>query len=102
MGMFRNLPSATLKQLVKLSARKEALLAQLQAIDREMVRLEQSTACPPGAAGQGDGFWNGRQIETETREAELTRSIVGRRFSPPFRDVGGQEWPPYKSPWPIR
>ena len=50
--MFRNLPSATLKQLVKLSARKEALLAQLQAIDREMVRLEQKHGVPVRRAPQ--------------------------------------------------
>jgi hypothetical protein len=33
--------SARLKQLVKLSKRKETLLAQIQNIDREMVQLEQ-------------------------------------------------------------
>ena len=38
--MFVNIPSATLKQLVKLSRRKEALMSQIQDIDREMIRLE--------------------------------------------------------------
>ena len=33
--------SVKLKQLVKLSQRKEALMAQLQNIDRRMVQLEQ-------------------------------------------------------------
>jgi hypothetical protein len=33
--------SARLKQLVKLSERKDALLAEIQDIDRRMVRLEQ-------------------------------------------------------------
>jgi DNA-binding protein H-NS len=38
--MFVNIPSAKLKQLVKLSQQKEALLAQIQEIDRDMIRLE--------------------------------------------------------------
>jgi len=38
--MFVNIPSGKLKQLVKLSQRKEALLAQIQNIDRDMLRLE--------------------------------------------------------------
>lgn len=38
--MFINIPSATLKQLVKLTERKEALMEQIQAIDREMIELE--------------------------------------------------------------
>jgi hypothetical protein len=40
MGMVVNIPSSKLKQLVKLSQRKEALLAQIQDIDRDMLRLE--------------------------------------------------------------
>ncbi len=38
--MFTSIPSATLRQLVKLSQRKEALMAQIQNIDREMVRVQ--------------------------------------------------------------
>jgi hypothetical protein len=38
--MFTTIPSATLKQLVRLSERKEALMAQIQEIDREMVRVQ--------------------------------------------------------------
>jgi hypothetical protein len=37
--MFTRISSATLKQLVKLSQRKEALMAQIQEIDREMMRV---------------------------------------------------------------
>jgi hypothetical protein len=50
--MFTNIPSATLKQLLKLSERKEALMAKIQAIDREMVLLQGEFGVPPqnGAA----------------------------------------------------
>jgi hypothetical protein len=44
--MFTTIPSATLKQLVKLSERKEALMGQIQAIDREMVRLQSKFDVP--------------------------------------------------------
>jgi hypothetical protein len=44
--MFTTIPSATLRQLVKLSERKEALMAQIQEIDREMVRLQSKFGVP--------------------------------------------------------
>ena len=44
--MFTTVPSATLRQLVKLSERKEALMAQIQEIDREMVRVQSKFGVP--------------------------------------------------------
>jgi hypothetical protein len=44
--MLRNIPSATLKQLVKLSERREALMSQIQQVDREIVRLESRFGVP--------------------------------------------------------
>jgi hypothetical protein len=44
--MLRNIPSAALKQLVKLSERKEALMARIQEIDREMVRVQERHGIP--------------------------------------------------------
>jgi len=44
--MLRNIPSATLKQLVRLSERKEGLLAQIQEIDREMMRVQDRFGIP--------------------------------------------------------
>jgi hypothetical protein len=44
--MFTTIPSATLRQLVKLSQRKEALMAQIQDIDRDMVRLQSRFGVP--------------------------------------------------------
>jgi hypothetical protein len=39
--MLIDISSATLRKMVKLSERKEALLAQIQELDREMVRLQE-------------------------------------------------------------
>jgi hypothetical protein len=44
--MLRNIPSATLKKLVRLSERKEALMAQIQEIDREMLRVQERFGIP--------------------------------------------------------
>ena len=45
--MLTRIPSATLRQLVKLSERKEALMAQIQEIDREMVRVQNQFSASP-------------------------------------------------------
>jgi hypothetical protein len=50
--MFTNIPSATLRQLVKLSERKEALMAQIQEIDRQMVSLQAKFGVPTLSAGR--------------------------------------------------
>ena len=44
--MFTSIPSATLRQLVELSQRKEALMAQIQNIDRKMVRVQSKFGIP--------------------------------------------------------
>jgi hypothetical protein len=38
--MFRNIPSATLRKLVVLSERKEALMARVQDLEKEMIRIQ--------------------------------------------------------------
>jgi len=49
--MLRNIPSSDLKQLVRLSERKEALMAQIQEIDRRMLRVQEHFGIP---AREGD------------------------------------------------
>jgi len=44
--MLTNIPSSALKQLVRLSERKEALMAQIQEIDREMLRVQDRFGIP--------------------------------------------------------
>jgi len=44
--MLRNIPSITLKELVKLSESREKIMAQLQEIDREIVRVQKKFGIP--------------------------------------------------------
>ena len=44
--MLRNIPSSTLKELVRLSERKEALMAQIQQIDRRMLTVQEQFGIP--------------------------------------------------------
>lgn len=50
--MLRNIPSASLKELVRLSERKEALMAQIQEIDREMLRVQKRFGIPQRESDQ--------------------------------------------------
>ncbi len=44
--MLRNIPSPTLKELVRLSERKESLMAQIQEIDRQMLQVQNRFGIP--------------------------------------------------------
>jgi len=61
--MLRHIPSATLKELVRLSERKEALMAQIQEIDRQMLRVQKRFGIP----------------QRESDEAALVRNSGPRR-----------------------
>lgn len=50
--MLRNIPSATLKELVRLSEKKERLMAQIQEIDREMLRVQKKFGIPQRESDQ--------------------------------------------------
>jgi hypothetical protein len=50
--MLRNIPSAALKELVTLSERKEALMARIQEIDREMLRVQKRFGIPTAKEDQ--------------------------------------------------
>ena len=64
--MLTNVPSSDLKKLVKLSERKEALIAQIQEIDRQMMRVQSRFGIPSQNGIQG---------------AAVTLSRQGRRFT---------------------
>src|SRR5437763_14305216 len=49
--MLREIPSSALKQLVRLTERKEALMAQIQELDRVMIRVQNKFGIP---AREGD------------------------------------------------
>ena len=44
--MLREIPSVTLKQLVKLTEQREKVMAQLQDIDREILRVQKKFDIP--------------------------------------------------------
>ncbi len=44
--MLRDIPSSILKKLVHLTERKEALMARIQEIDREMIRVQNKFGIP--------------------------------------------------------
>src|SRR6266699_5518053 len=44
--MLRDIPSSALKQLVRLCERKEALMAQIHEIDREMIHVQEKFGIP--------------------------------------------------------
>jgi hypothetical protein len=69
--MFRNIPSATLRELVKLSERKEALMAQIQNIDREMLRLESKHGNPSSDGKKAPlVLSNARQVKNRRPRSE--------------------------------
>jgi len=51
--MLTNIPSSALRQLVKISERKEALMGQIQDINRQMVRLQSRFGVPTLGSGGG-------------------------------------------------
>src|SRR5437763_7063676 len=44
--MLKNSPSSTLKKLARLTERKEALMARIQEIDREMIQVQNKFGIP--------------------------------------------------------
>ena len=50
--MLRNIPSAILRKLVVLSERKEALMARVQEIEQEMLRLQRRVETTEGRDGR--------------------------------------------------
>lgn len=80
--MLRNIPSSVLKQLVKLSERREGLLSQVQQVDREIVRLESRFGVPsadgdrPAAAPSAKQAAPARKSGRKTRRGALREAIV--------------------------
>lgn len=70
--MLRNIPSSVLKQLVKLSERREALMSQIQEVDRDIVRLESKFGVPLAEDGRAS-------VTVSTKSPKATRKTGGRR-----------------------
>jgi hypothetical protein len=77
--MLRDVPSAALKQLVKLSERKETLMAQIQEIDREMVRVEGKFGIPSNRSNEVAPVTVSRPAQDAhrpNRRGELKKRII--------------------------
>jgi len=74
--MLRNIPSAALKELVKLSERKELLLARIQEIDREMVRVQGRFGIPSQNEDQRGTVTVSRAAQRRTGRGVLKGKIV--------------------------
>ncbi|MEP7015858.1 MAG: hypothetical protein ABI925_10495 [Verrucomicrobiota bacterium] len=70
--MVTNIPSATLRQLVKLTERKEALMAQIQEIDREMARLQKKSEDLPENTGHAAPVTVSRSARKPARRLRAT------------------------------
>jgi flagellar biosynthesis/type III secretory pathway chaperone len=68
--MLTNIPSATLRQLVKLSEQKDALLAKVQKIDRQIAAIQRRAT----SAGQIQ-----KAPVTVSRAPRVKRSRTKRR-----------------------
>lgn len=69
--MFKNIPSSVLRKLVRLSERKEELMAHVQDIDREMLRIQRQF--------ESSGRVTSSASVTVTRPAlKVRRKQVGR------------------------
>lgn len=71
--MFRNIPSATLRKLVALSERKEALMARVQDIEHEMVQIQQGIEAAAGRDLASAQLRVSRPAEKRTRRQQTAR-----------------------------
>ena len=74
--MLRNIPSAALKQLLKLVEQKEALMARIQEIDREMLRVQDRFGIPARDADQGAPVTVSRAPRQRTIRQRTKRSAL--------------------------
>jgi hypothetical protein len=78
--MLIDISSATLRKMVKLSERKEALMSQIQELDRQMAALQQPPGEAPVAKSRVRTFTPGsaaKRSRTRTPRGELKAKIIG-------------------------
>jgi hypothetical protein len=86
--MFTNIPSAALRQLVKLSERKEALMTQIQEIDRRMVRLQSRFGVPSLSSGRGAPVTVSRARPSQGRRRRTKRGALKEKIVQALRIAG--------------
>ncbi len=86
--MLTNIPSAVLKQLVKLSERKEALMTEIQDIDRRMVRLQSKFGVPSLSPSRGAPVTVSRASRSQSRRRRAKRGALKEKIVGALRTAG--------------
>ena len=86
--MLTNIPSAALKQLVRLSERKEALMTEIQEINRRMVRLQSRFGVPSLSAGGSAPVTVSRARRSQSRRRRTKRGALTAKIIGALRTAG--------------
>ena len=86
--MFTNIPSAVLRQLVKLSQRKEALMTQIQEVDRRMVRLQSKFGVPSLRPGRSAPVTVSHAKRSQSRRRRTKRGELKEKIVRALRVAG--------------
>ena len=86
--MFRNIPSATLRKLVVLSERKEALMERVQNIEQEMLRIQRGVEAVAGRDGKPAQITVTRPAAKKTRREQTPRGELKQRIVTALRAAG--------------
>ena len=86
--MFTNIPSAVLRQLVKLSERKEALMTRIQEIDRRMVRLQSRFGVPSLSSGSSAPVTVSRARPRQNHRRRTKRGALKEKIVGALRTAG--------------
>jgi hypothetical protein len=86
--MFTNIPSATLRKMIKLSERKEELMLQIQEIDRRMMRLQRSLRQPSRESRRKARVTFSNASSTRQSRPRAKRGALKEKIVRMLRDAG--------------
>jgi hypothetical protein len=86
--MFTNIPSATLRKMIKLSERKEKLMLQIQEIDRRMMRLQRSLGQPSRESRRKARVTFSNASSTHQYRPRAKRGALKEKIVRMLRDAG--------------
>ena len=75
--MLIDISSATLRKMVKLSERKEALMSQIQELDRQMIALQEPGSVESRASVRFQRFGGMKTGKPRTKRGALKARIIG-------------------------
>ena len=86
--MLRSIPSSVLKELVRLSERKEAHLAQIQAIDREINRVQTRFGIPSRETSESASVTISRPESRLSSGRRAKRGALKNKITSALRKAG--------------